>query len=428
MQPNIPDSNHKRVVIIGAGFAGLNIAEGLSDKNLQVVLIDKNNYHQFPPLFYQVATAGLEPSSISFPLRKVFQRITNVHIRIATVQNINTPANEIITDIGIIKYDFLVIATGTDTNFFGNKDIEKHAIPMKSVSEALFLRNKILTNFENALSCSNEEERQGLLNIVVAGGGPTGVEISGTLADMKRTVLPKDFPELNFSEMNIYLMEGSPKVLGSMSEQSATKGKEYLEKLGVKVRLNTRVKDYDGQYVTLDNDEKIRTNTLVWASGVKGNVLEGINPSVIIKGRFKVDNYNKIDGYSNIYAVGDVAAMSAEKFPNGHPQLAQVALQQGKLLAKNIQALINGKELKPFKYKDLGSMATIGRNLAVVDLPFIKFQGFFAWLTWMFVHLFSILGVKNKLFTFLNWVWNYFTYDQYLRLIIKPKNPPTSNQ
>ncbi len=425
MLPNIPDSNQKRVVIIGAGFAGLNLAEKLSGKEIQVVLIDKNNYHQFPPLFYQVATAGLEPSSISFPLRKVFQHRGNVHIRVANVQNVNPLTNEILTDLGIIQYDFLVIATGTDTNFFGNKDIEKFAIPMKSVSEALFLRNRILSNFENALSCSTEEERLGLLNIVVAGGGPTGVEISGTLADMKRTVLPKDYPELDFKQMNIILMEGSPKVLGAMSEQAAAKGKEYLQKLGVTVRLNTRVKDYDGQYVTLDNDEKIRTNTLVWATGVKGNILPGLDPSTIIKGRIKVDHFNKVETYPNIYAIGDVCTMSVEKFPNGHPQLAQVAIQQGKNLSKNLISILKNEKLKPFSYVDLGSMATVGRNLAVVDLPFFKFQGFFAWVTWMFVHLFSLLGTKNKLFTFINWVWNYFTYDQYLRLIIKPRKGPT---
>ena len=425
MQPNIPDSNQKRVVIIGAGFAGLNFAKKLSGKEVQVVLIDKNNYHQFSPLFYQVATAGLEPSSISFPLRKVFHNISNVHIRVANVQGVNPLTNEVLTDLGPIRYNFLVIATGTDTNFFGNKDIEKYAIPMKSVSEALFLRNRILSNFEQALSCSTEEERLGLLNIVVAGGGPTGVEISGTLADMRRNVLPKDFPELDFNKMNIILMEGSPKVLGSMSEQAASKGKVYLEKLGVTVRLNTRVKDFDGQYVTLDNEEKIKTNTLVWASGVKGNLLQGIDSSVIIKGRIKVDQFNKVESYSNIYAIGDVSTMSTLKFPNGHPQLAQVAIQQGKNLAKNLLSIINNKELKPFKYLDLGSMATVGRNLAVVDLPFLKFQGFFAWLTWMFVHLFSLLGTKNKIFTFINWVWNYFTYDQYLRLIIKPRKSPS---
>ena len=351
MHPNIPVSNQKRVVIIGAGFAGLNIAEKLSGKNVQVVLIDKNNYHQFPPLFYQVATAGLEPSSISFPLRKVFQHKANVHIRITNVKSVNSLQNEVLTDLGSINYDFLIVATGTDTNFFGNKDIENFAIPMKSVSEALFLRNRILTNFESALSCSTEEERLSFLNIVVAGGGPTGVEISGTLADMRRTVLPKDFPELDFKKMKIYLMEGSPKVLGAMSEQAANKGKEYLEKLGVTVRLNTRVKDYDGQFVTLDNGDKIKTNTLVWATGVKGNVLPGLDAAVVVRGaRIKVDHFNKVENYTNVYAVGDVCSMSVEKFPDGHPQLAQVAMQQGKNLAKNILLHINGKELIPFKY------------------------------------------------------------------------------
>jgi NADH dehydrogenase len=422
MNPNIPETSKKRIIIVGAGFGGLMLAQKLCKQDVQVVLIDKNNYHAFQPLFYQVATAGLEPSSISFPLRKIFHDKSNVHIRVTEVKSIESATNEIVTDLGNIKYDYLVLATGADTNFFGNKNIEEKAIPMKSVSEALFLRNRLLQNFESALSTSDEDERQGFLNIVVAGGGPTGVEVSGTLADMKNTVLPKDFPELDFRQMNIYLLEGSPKVLGVMSEEASSKSKEYLEKLGVKVQVNSRVKDFDGQYVSLESGEKFRSNTLIWATGIKANNLPGLSPEVITRGgRVKVDRFNLVEGLSNVFAIGDLAYMEEEKFPHGHPQLAQTAMQQGKLLAKNLQNLLKGNDMKPFSYNDLGSMATVGRNLAVVDLPFWKFQGFFAWLTWMFVHLMSILGVKNKLFIFLNWVWSYFTYDQYLRLIIRPK-------
>ncbi len=423
MQPNIPSSAQKRVVIVGAGFGGFMLAQKLSKEDVQVVLLDKNNYHQFPPLFYQVATGGLEPSSISFPLRKAFQKLQNVHIRITEALKVDPAQHIITTSLGDIPYDYLVLAMGADTNFFGNKSIQQNSIPMKSVSEALYLRNTLLQNFENALTCSSEDEMEGLMNIVVAGGGPTGVEVSGTLAEMKKTVLPKDFPELDFNKLNIYLMEGSPKVLSAMSEPSSSKSKEYLQRLGVKVCLNARVKDFDGKHVHLESGETIRANTMIWATGIKAATLEGIPAESIGKGgRLKVDKFSRLLGTDTIFAIGDIALMEGDsKFPNGHPQLAQPAIQQGKILAKNILHLIQKKELVPFHYKDLGSMATIGRNLAVVDLPFWKFQGFFAWLTWMVVHLFSILGVKNKLSTFLTWCWNYFTYDQHLRLIIKPK-------
>lgn len=423
MQPNLPSTTLPRVVIVGAGFGGLMLAQKLESEKMQVVLIDKNNYHQFPPLFYQVATAGLEPSAISFPLRKLFQESKNVHIRVAEALKVQPETKVLSTTLGDIPYDYLVLSMGSDTNFFNNITIQDNAIPMKSVSEALYLRNTLLQNFENALTTTDPDELEGLMNIVVAGGGPTGVEVSGTLAEMKKTVLPKDFPELDFKKLNIYLMEGSPKVLSAMSEESSTKGKEYLEKLGVKVVLNSRVKDFDGKYVHLENGEKIRTNTMIWATGIKPIILEGIPKEQIGKGgRIKVDRYSRMIGSDSIFAIGDLALMEElPKYPNGHPQLAQPSIQQGKLLAKNLVRIIEKKELAPFTYKDLGSMATVGRNLAVVDLPFWKFQGFFAWLTWMLVHLFSILGIKNKFFVFVNWVWNYFTYDQHLRLIIKPK-------
>jgi NADH:ubiquinone reductase (H+-translocating) len=425
MPLNIPQTNQKRIIIIGAGFGGLQLAQSLAgNEDFQVVLIDKNNYHQFQPLFYQVATAGIEPSAISFPLRLAFHNYPNIHVRVASVSKIISEQNVIETDLGTISYDYLVIAIGADTNFFGNQNIAEKALPMKSVGEALGLRNRLLESFEKALVSDNEEDKAGLLNVVVVGGGPTGVEVSGTLAEMKRHVLPKDYPELNFDLMQIYIVESGTELLGPMSKNAQVKSKEYLEQLGVNVMLGSRVSDFDGQYVYFADGSKIRTNNLVWAAGVKANSIEGINPSIIMRGgRIKVNEYNQVDGCQNIFALGDVALMTEEKYPNGHPQVAQPAIQQGKLLAKNLVNLIRGNELKAFKYKDLGSMATVGRNLAVVDLPFWKFQGFFAWLTWMFVHLMAIVGVKNKLLIFINWLWNYVTYDQSLRLIIRAKSP-----
>lgn len=425
MPLNIPQTTQKRIVIIGAGFGGLQVAQSLAgNDDFQIVLIDKNNYHQFQPLFYQVATAGIEPSAISFPLRLAFHNHPNVHVRVASVTKIITENNTIETNLGDIQYDYLILAIGADTNFYGNKNIEEKALPMKSVGEALGLRNRLLENFEKALVSDNEEDKSGLLNIVVVGGGPTGVEVSGTLAEMKKHVLPKDYPELNFDLMQIYIVESGSELLGPMSKNAQVKSKEYLEQLGVKVMLDSRVSDFDGQYVYFADNSKIRTNNLVWAAGVKANAIEGINPSIIMRGgRMKVNSYSQVDGYENIFALGDVALMTEEKYPNGHPQVAQPAIQQGKLLAKNLINLIRGNELKAFKYRDLGSMATVGRNLAVVDLPFWKFQGFFAWLTWMFVHLMAIVGVKNKVLIFINWLWNYVTYDQSLRLIIRAKSP-----
>nr|WP_240915661.1 NAD(P)/FAD-dependent oxidoreductase [Cellulophaga sp. BC115SP] len=425
MTPNIPETTKKRVVIIGAGFGGLKIARDLADsEDFQIVLIDKNNYHQFQPLFYQVATAGLEPSAISFPLRLAFHHYKDVHVRITEVTELRTDSQEIITQLGAIRYDYLILAIGADTNFFGQKNIQEKALPMKSVGEALGLRNRLLENFENALVSDSDDVRQGLMTVVVVGGGPTGVEVSGTLAEMKRHVLPKDYPELDFDLMKVYIVESGGELLGPMSKNAQIKSKEYLEQLGVNVYLNTRVTDFDGKYAYLNNGEKIRTNNLVWAAGIKANFIEGLNPEILARGgRIKVNRYNQIEGYQNIFAIGDVAFMTEDAYPNGHPQVAQPAIQQGKLLSKNLPRLLRGNPLEEFTYKDLGSMATVGRNLAVVDLPFWRFQGFFAWLTWMFVHLMSIVGVKNRLLIFINWLWNYVTYDQSLRLIIKQKSP-----
>jgi len=410
----------KKIVIIGAGFAGLRLARKLKNKNFEVWLIDKNNYHQFQPLFYQVATSGLEPSSIAFPLRKVFQGQKNIHVRCTEVMSINSNAKSISTGIGDITYDYLVIATGAGTNFFGNKLVEENALPMKSVSEALNLRNTILQNLEDALVAS-KDAKEALLNIVIVGGGPTGVEVSGALAEMKRNVLPKDYPELDFNAMNIYLVEAGPKTLGVMSEPASTKSQEYLTKLGVNVLTSTQVTTYDGSEVVFSNGNKIQTKNLIWAAGVKGNLIKGLPENCVARGnRIKVNRFNEVEGLKDVFALGDIAFMVTDKYPNGHPQVATVANDQADVFYKNLLNFQKNQPLIQFEYSDKGSMATVGRNLAVVDLPFIKFQGFFAWLFWMFLHLMLILGVKNKLLVFINWMWKYFTFDQSLRLIIKP--------
>jgi len=410
----------KKLVVVGAGFAGLRLARALKNKDFEIWLIDRNNYHQFQPLFYQVATSGLEASSISFPLRKVFQSHKNVHIRCAEVTAVDPTAKKIITAIGNIDYDYLVIATGATTNFFGNKEIEANAFPMKSVGEALALRNKILQNFEDAL-IADEKTRQALLNIVVVGGGPTGVEVSGALAEMKKKILPKDYPELDFKAMNIFLVEAGPKTLGAMSDNAAEKSKEYLQRLGVKVSTSVHVTAYDGSEVSLSTGEKISSKTLIWAAGIKGNHVFGIPEAAMARGnRIMVNRFNQVQGLDTVFALGDIAYMPTPKYPNGHPQVATVANEQADHLVKNLLKLQKHKPMEEFEYKDKGSMATVGRHLAVVDLPFIKFQGVIAWLFWMFLHLMLILGLKNKLLIFINWLWKYFTFDQSLRLIIRP--------
>jgi NADH:ubiquinone reductase (H+-translocating) len=422
MTANIRETIGKRVVIVGAGFAGLKLARKLNGTQFQVVLIDRYNFHQFQPLFYQVATAGLEPSAISFPLRKVFQKSKNVFVRVTDVTFIDTERNQINTRIGNIAYDYLILAHGADTNFFGIQKLQASAYPMKTVGEALALRNSILENFEKAISTENIEERKSLLNIVVVGGGPTGTEISGTLAEMKNTVLPKDYPDLNFDEMKIYLVEAAPKVLNSMSEGAANKAKKYLEKLGVKVLTNIQVQDYDGTTISLSDGSVLKSKTLVWAAGIKAHYIEGLKKEVYGRaGRIFVDEFNRVVGYQNIFALGDATLQYEERYPNGHPQVAQVAIQQAHLLAQNLKRLEKNKTLKSFHYKDLGSMATIGKNLAVVDLPYIKFQGTFAWFFWMFVHLMAIVGIKNRVLVFINWSWSYVTSDPSLRLIIRAK-------
>ncbi len=426
MNPNIPQTDRKRVVIVGAGFGGLTLARSLARRSeFQVVLINKYNYHEFQPLYYQVATAGLEANSILFPLRAALGDNLNVHIRVTSLIGIRPADREIDTEIGPIAYDFLVLAMGADTNFFGQQAFIDRVLPMKSVQEAIALRNRLLQNFEEALSVETDDELTGLMDVVVVGGGPTGVELCGTLAELRKTVLPRDYPELDFKGMDIYLIESGAELLGPMSVQAQQKSLAYLQELGVQVRLKTRVKDFDGKTVTMNDGTTLRTNNLIWAAGVRANTPLGIPAEAVGKGgRLVVNRFNQVQGFTDVFALGDLALMAeGTAWPDGHPQVAQPAIQQGELLAKNLTLLTRHGQPVPFTYSDLGSMATIGRGLAVVDLSFVKFSGFFAWLTWLFVHLMAILGVKNKLLIFINWMWNYLTYNQSLRLIIKPKLP-----
>jgi NADH dehydrogenase len=413
-----------KVVIVGAGFAGLRLARKLNNKaGFEVLLIDKFNYHQFQPLFYQVATAALDASNISFPLRKAFHNSKNVRIRVEEVKQIVPEQNKIITESEALGYDILVLAMGADTNFFGNQNLTANAFPMKSTVEALQIRHRLVQNFEDALLAKDPLEYQKLMNIVITGGGPTGVEVAGALADMKRYVLPKDYPEHDFSKMNIYLLEGGPRTLGPMSEKSSEDSCRYLTKMGVTIMTNSLVKDYDGEQVLLGDGKTIPTKMVIWAAGIKGNVPEGIDKSLIVRGnRIKVDRHCKVEGTDNVYVLGDLAYMETQKYPKGHPQVASVAIAQADVLAKNLRLMESkSNRIYEFEYHDKGSMATVGRNLAVVDIPKPKlhFNGFFAWFIWMSLHLFLILGVKNKLMTFINWIYNYFTYDQNLRLIFK---------
>jgi NADH:ubiquinone reductase (H+-translocating) len=422
MTHNIPTTSQKRIVIVGAGFGGLMLAQKLvQNDKLQVVLIDKNNYHQFQPLFYQVATAFLEPSAIAFPLRKIFQKDKNICIRVAEVSHINTETKTVETTLGAIAYDDLIVATGADTNYFGLKNIQANALPMKSVADALTLRNTVLKNFEDALTTADPAERLALMNIAVVGGGPTGVEVAGTLAEMKRYILPKDYPEMDFSKMCIRLYENSPEVLGPMSTDAQVNAKRYLEELGVEVWTGVGVADFDGNTLTARNGTTLATKTVIWAAGVRGAIPEGIAAEQLGRGnRILIDEYCRVKGVANVYAIGDAALATHETaYANGHPQVAPVAMQMGELVAKNLSKTPENQQV--FVYNNQGSMATVGRNKAVVDLKNLHFKGFFAWVVWMFVHLMSIMGMKNRVLIFVNWVWNYITFDQSLRLMIKPR-------
>jgi NADH dehydrogenase len=419
---NIPRTDKKRVVIVGCGFAGLTLAKKLRNTGYQVVILDKHNYHQFPPLFYQVASAGLEESSILFPLRKIFQHYNDFHIRKVEVKSVDTAGNTLSTSSGEIEYDYLVLAHGATNAYFGSEQMQKYSRGMKTIAEVLDLRNSLLMNFENALTAQNAEEREMLMTIVIIGGGPSGVEIAGALAEMNKYVLSKDYPEFKEIRAKIYLIEAFDRVLSSMSQKSSDKARGFLEKMGVQVLANTKATGCDEKTVFIDSGKSINTGMIIWTAGIAGNSMVGLNPECFTRnGRIRVDNYNKVSGYSNVFALGDISLQTEEKYPKGHPQVAQVAIQQAHLLAENLVRMKSNKPLKEFKYKDLGTMTTIGRNLAVVELPSLHFQGVFAWFIWMFIHLMSIIGVKNKLLIFINWAWKYFTYDQSTRLILRPK-------
>ena len=419
---NIPRSSFPRIVIIGGGFAGISLAKKLRNKKVQVVLLDKHNYHNFQPLMYQVATGGLEPDSIAYPIRKIVQEYKDFYFRLAEVREIDAKNNTIYADIGELKFDYLVIATGSKTNYFGNKEIERNSMAMKTIPQSLNIRSLILENFEQALLTNDIDERHSLMNFVLVGGGPTGVELAGALAEMKKAILPKDYPDLDVRKMEINLIQGSNRVLDSMSENASEKAEKFLLDLGVSVWKNVRVTGYDGKTVTTNSDLSFDSATVIWTAGVQGALPHGLKADSFIKNvnRIKVNQYNQIEGYDNLFAIGDIAVMTSEEFPQGHPMMAQPAMQQGRLLAENVIRLLDKKELKPFVYKDKGSMATIGRNKAVVDLPNYKFSGVFAWFVWMFVHLFSLIGFKNKAVVFLNWVYNYIRFDREARLIMRP--------
>ncbi|UYQ93745.1 NAD(P)/FAD-dependent oxidoreductase [Chitinophaga horti] len=421
LQPNIPETSQPRVVIVGGGFGGIMLAKTLRKAPVQVVLLDRNNYHLFQPLLYQVATAGLEPDSIAFPLRGIFKRQKNFHFRMAEVLSVNTAGNILDTNIGPIRYDHLILATGSNTNFFGNKQIEQHAIGMKSLIEAVQIRNYVLKQFEESLLMTDETAIRQKLNFVMVGGGPTGVELAGAFAELREYILPKDYPELPVHLMEVYLIEAGPKVLAAMSEQSSEKTVRGLRKLGVKVLINTAVKDYDGQVLTLGNGEQIRSQSLLWSAGVKGVPIAGIAQDALIpNGRILVNEFNQVKGHTNVYAIGDAAQLANdERYPKGYPMVAQVATQQGKNLGNNIRRQLKGETMTAFKYKDLGSMATIGRHRAVAEFLGLKLGGYFAWIVWMVVHLLNLMGFRNKMVVFINWAYRYLTFDRGTRIIIK---------
>ena len=429
MSINIQRNQKKRVVIVGGGLGGLRLAEDLYGSGMQVVLIDKNNFHQFPPLIYQIASAGIDPSSISFPFRQIFRKRKDFYFRMAEARMVDTEKKILQTSIGKIDYDYLVLAAGATTNFFGNKNIEEWAIPMKTVPEAMGLRNALLSNFERALTCATEEERQELLNVVIVGGGATGVEIAGALSEMKRYVIPYDYPDMDSSLMHIYLIEAGDRLLAGMSQDSSKKAYDFLKSMGVDIQFGKMVTDYRDHKVIMKDGTEIPTRTFLWVSGIRANAMPGISEDHLGRGfRFKVDQFNRIPGLNDVFAIGDQCLQTTDPaYPNGHPQVAQVAIQQAKNLAKNIKRINEGhaddNSLTPFKYNNLGSMATIGRNKAVVEIGKFHSQGFFAWILWLVVHLRSILGVKNKMMVLLNCLWKYVSYNDSIRMITYATKP-----
>ncbi|WP_257667458.1 NAD(P)/FAD-dependent oxidoreductase [Parapedobacter tibetensis] len=419
------DKKFPKVVIIGGGFGGIEVARGLKDKEVEVLLLDRNNHHTFQPLLYQVATGTLDAPSIAFPLRKMFRRQKNFNFRMAEITEIDAANKQLQTDIGAISYDYLVIATGATTNFFGNRDIEYNSMPMKNVRDAVNIRSFLLQNIEESLLQETVEERNAYLNFVVVGGGPTGVELSGAIAEIRKLILSKDYPELKKEDMTVYLIEGQSKVLATLSPQASEKAELYLKELGVNVLLNAQVTGYDGEEITFADGHSIKTKTVLWSAGVMGQFPSGIDRGSIVRGnRVRTDEECRVIGMEDVFAIGDVAAMITEDTPRGHPGVAPVAQQQGRLLAKNIMRMLSNQPTEQFKYFDKGSMATIGRNKAVVDIGKIRFQGFFAWWVWMFVHLMSLVGFRNRIVTFINWLINYITYNAGIRLIIHKYQRP----
>lgn len=419
---NIPRSSYPRIVIIGGGFAGISLAQRLHKREVQVVLLDKNNYHTFQPLLYQVSTGGLEPDSIAYPLRKVLIGYDNFYFRMAEVQEIFPEKKKITTNIGSLSYDYLVVATGSETNYFGNDELERNAMAMKSIPQSLNLRSLILENFEQALLTDENHERDALMNFVIVGGGPTGVELAGALAEIKKGILPKDYPDLDTRRAQINILQSGDRILNAMSLQASKKAEDFLEDLGVQVWKDVRVLGYDGKTVRTQTDLTFETATVIWAAGVKGANIKGLDAEQFLArgNRLRVNAHNQVELYPEIFAIGDIACMQSNVFPDGHPMMAQPAMQQGRHLADNLERLIAGKPLAPFRYKDKGSMATIGRNKAVCDLKRFRFQGVFAWFVWMFVHLFFLIGFRNRVVVFVNWVYNYIRFDREARLIIRP--------
>lgn len=417
----------QKIIIVGGGFGGIQLARGLDKKLFDVLLIDKINHHQFQPLFYQVATSQIEPANISFPFRHIFKNKSNVLIRLAEVTRIHPEQNKITTTIGDFEYDYLVIAIGCKTNFFNNKKICQHSFTLKTTYDAIKIRNHILQTFENIIS-AKETEKEALRNLVIVGAGPTGVELAGAFAEIKKNILPKDYPRIDFSKFKISLIEGTQNTLNNMSFKASHASREYLENMGVQLLTETFVTDYDGSMLKLSSGKQIHTKTVIWAAGVIANQIEGLSSKSITKGnRLIVNRQNRVINSDNIYAIGDIAYMETPKYPKGHPQVANVAINQALYLAKNFKRTIQGRTLKEYEYKDLGSMATIGRHKAVVDFPFIRIKGYFAWLIWMFLHLMLILSVRNKLIIFIDWAWVYFTKDSSLRLILTQTNEHCSS-
>lgn len=416
----------EKIVIIGGGFAGLQLAKSLNNKRKKVMVIDKVNHHMFQPLFYQVACGRIEPSNISFPFRKIFQRSRNIQFRLTEVQGIVPEQNKIITEEAEFTYDKLVIATGCKTNFFGNDKMESLTFGMKNTQEAIAIRNHVLLTFEK-LIIERKRSDDGNWNIVIVGSGPTGVELAGAFAEMKKDILPRDYPHMNFEDLKIILISSTEMPLAVMSEEAQEKSDQYLKELGVDFMKGEMVTDYDGDKVYMKSGKTIPSNNVIWAAGVTGNIIDGLNPEMIVRNRFKTDRFNRVLGYDNIFAIGDIAYMETPKYPTGHPQVANVAINQGTNLGKNILKK-SEKDWKEYEYIDQGSMATIGKHRAVVDLPKFKFQGLLAWYFWMFLHLMLILSVRNKLAIFFNWMWSYINKDSSLRLIIIPNKKNDTEQ